>query len=55
LHRAKGCYSAVYQQQGDRWLRYAPGVPAYANNLHTLNGGAFWVEGTAENCGLIQL
>ena len=55
LHRAKGCYSAVYQQQGDRWLRYAPGVPAYANNLQTLNGGAFWVEGTAENCGFIQL
>jgi hypothetical protein len=45
----------VYQQQGDRWLRYAPGVPAYANNLQTLNGGAFWVEGTAENCGFIQL
>ncbi len=55
LARADGCYRAIYQQQGDRWLRYSPDVPAYANNLQTLNGGAFWVEGTAEDCGLIQL
>lgn len=55
LHRAEGCYRAVYQQQGDHWLRYSPEVPRYANNLQTLNGGAFWVEGTAENCGLIAL
>ena len=55
LHRAKGCYGAIYQQQGGGWLRYAPEVPAWANNLQTLNGGAFWVEGTAENCGLVQL
>lgn len=54
LTRAQGCYRAVYKQEGDTWLRYSPVVPAYANNLHTTNGGTFWVEGTA-NCGLIQL
>ncbi len=55
LFRAKGCYRAVYQQQGSQWLRYSPDVPPYANNLKTLNGGTYWVEGTAENCGLVQL
>lgn len=55
LYRAKGCYRAVYQQEGARWLRYSPDVPAYANNLQTLNGGVFWVEGAAANCGLIGL
>mgnify|MGYP006915171141 CR=1 FL=1 len=55
LYRAAGCYRAVYQQQGGHWLRYSPDVPAYANNLQTLNGGTFWIEGTAENCGLIAL
>lgn len=55
LHRADGCYRAVYQQQGGRWLRYSPEVPGYANNLQTLNGGTFWIEGTAQNCGLIGL
>lgn len=55
LGRAEGCFRAIYQQQGDRWLRYSPQAPAYANNLNTLNGGTFWIEGTAANCGLIHL
>ena len=55
LHRAAGCYHSIYQQQGARWLRYAPDAPAYANNLQTLNGGTFWIEGTAENCGPVKL
>lgn len=55
LHRAGGCYRSVYQLQGDRWFRYSPEVPPWANNLQTLNGGAYWIEGTAENCGLIRL
>lgn len=55
LARASGCYRAVYQWYGERWLRYVPGAPQYANNLQTLNGGALWIEGTAANCGLVQL
>lgn len=55
LHRAKGCVRSVYQQQGERWLRYSPEVPAYARNLQTSDGGVFWVEGTAEGCGPIPL
>jgi hypothetical protein len=55
LGRANGCYRAVYQWDGGRWLRFAPGAPAYANNLQTLNGGTFWIEGTAANCGLVLL
>ncbi|MEO8539764.1 MAG: hypothetical protein ABI577_08485 [bacterium] len=55
LHRATGCYRSVYQQQDGRWLHYSPAVPGYANNLQTLNGGTFWVEGTAENCGFVRL
>jgi hypothetical protein len=30
-------------------------MPAYANNLQTLDGGAIWIEGTAANCGLVKL
>ncbi|MEP6870449.1 MAG: hypothetical protein ABI939_01225 [Anaerolineaceae bacterium] len=55
LYRAKGCFRSVYQQQGERWVRYSPEVPAYARNLQTSNGGVFWVEGTAEGCGRIPL
>jgi hypothetical protein len=55
LHRARGCFTAVYQQQGDQWLRYSNDAPPYARNLTTSNGGAFWIEGTAANCGLIPL
>ncbi len=55
LARAAGCYRALYQWDGSRWLRYLPGAPDYANNLWTLNGGALWIEGTAANCGLVTL
>lgn len=55
LYRARGCYTAVYQQVGDRWLRYSNDVPPYARNLVTSNGGAFWIEGTAAGCGPISL
>lgn len=55
LYRARGCYSAVYQQVGDHWLRYSNDVPPYARNLVTSNGGAFWIEGTAASCGPISL
>lgn len=55
LYRAKGCFRSVYQQDGNRWLRYSPDAPAYASNLRTSNGGVFWVEGTAANCGRVPL
>ncbi len=55
LARARGCYVAVYQLEGEQWLRYSPDVPAYARNLSTSNGGAFWVLGSSQNCGAISL
>jgi hypothetical protein len=55
LARAEGCYVAVYQLQGGEWLRYAPGVPAYARNLVTSDGGAFWIMASDEDCGEIDL
>ena len=55
LHRVKGCFRSVYQQQGDKWLRYSPEAPPYARNLQMSDGGVFWVEGTAEGCGLVPL
>ncbi len=55
LYRARGCFTAVYQQQGNQWLRYSNDVPPYARNLVTSNGGAFWIEGAAASCGLISL
>jgi len=56
LGRAGGCFTSVYQQQGDHWLRYSPLVPDYANNLVSSGGGAFWINGTgAPGCSRIQL
>jgi hypothetical protein len=55
LSRASGCYVAVYQLRGDQWLRFAPDVPAYARNLSQSDGGAFWILGSAQACGPIQL
>jgi hypothetical protein len=55
LGPAAGCFVAVYQQDGDGWLRYAPGVPDYANNLHYSDGGPFWILGSDRICGLITL
>ena len=55
LARAYGCYSVVYQLQGETWLRYSPDVPSYARNLSESDGGAFWILGTAKGCGTISL
>ncbi len=55
LARAKGCYSAVYQLQGETWVRYSPDIPAYARSLTASNGGAFWVSGSGKDCGTIIL
>lgn len=55
LYRAKGCYRTVYQRQGDGWLRFGDDLPGYVRTLGTSNGGTFWIEGTAGNCGLIPL
>ena len=55
LARARGCYVAVYQMQGDEWRRYSPDVPAYALNLTASNGGVFWIKGSVTGCGPISL
>ena len=55
LARARGCYLAVYQLDGEQWLRYAPDVPAYARNLTASNGGAFWILGSSQDCGSVSL
>ena len=55
LYRATGCFTEVYQQQGALWFDYAPGLPAYANDLTSSNGGAFWIKATAQACGAIHL
>jgi hypothetical protein len=55
LARAKGCYNAVYQLQGDAWLRYSPDIPAFARSLTFSNGGVFWISGSGKDCGTIIL
>ena len=55
LYRATGCFSEVYQQQGNTWFDYAPGIPAYASDLVASNGGAFWIKATSQDCGTIHL
>ena len=55
LDTARGCFSAVYQMEGDHWRRYVPDAPAYASNLSSSTGGPFWVLGTEANCGLIRI
>ena len=55
LYRATGCFTEVYQQQGALWFDYAPGLPAYANDLTSSNGGAFWIKATSQACGTIHL
>ena len=55
LARAYGCYAVVYELRGDTWLRYSPDVPSYARNLTDSDGGAFWILGTAKDCGTISL
>ena len=36
LARVRGCYEAVYQLQGDQWLRYSPDVPRLRPQPHLL-------------------
>lgn len=56
LDTARGCFNAIYQQQGDHWLRYSPLVPAWANNLTSSNGSGFWIDGTgARGCANIRI
>jgi hypothetical protein len=56
LARAGGCFTSIYEQDGDHWLRYSPLVPGWANNLANSNGGAFWINGTgAQGCSRIQI
>jgi hypothetical protein len=55
LDTARQCFSAVYQTEGDHWLRYVPAAPGYASNLTRSTGGAFWILGTDANCGAVRI
>jgi hypothetical protein len=55
LARAHGCYEAVYQLQGESWLRYSLLVPAYARNLFATDGSPVWIKASGANCGRIEL
>jgi hypothetical protein len=55
LDTARQCFSAVYQPEGDHWLRYVPGAPGYANNLTVSTGGVYWILGTGANCGAVRI
>ncbi len=55
LARAQGCYRSVYAWDGQRWLRFIPGGPAYVNTLAAFDGRPVWIEGTAANCGVVLL
>ncbi|MEX0782577.1 MAG: hypothetical protein WD557_08005 [Dehalococcoidia bacterium] len=48
--------AAIYLQNGETWLRWAPGVPAYARNLsHVSNGDVLWVYRPEPSCEDIEL
>jgi hypothetical protein len=55
LDTARQCFTAVYQANGDGWLRYLPGAPAYASNLAASNGTPVWILGTDANCGPVRI
>jgi hypothetical protein len=55
LDTARQCFTAVYQANGDGWLRYLPGLPVYASNLAASNGTPVWILGTDANCGPIRI
>jgi cell division septation protein DedD len=54
LDVAEACFSSVYRQVGNGWLRYSPNVPSYVNNMAMADGGAYWIEGIAD-CGEIDI
>jgi hypothetical protein len=48
--------AAIYLQNGETWLRWAPGVPAYARNLsHVSTGDVLWVYRPEPSCADIEL
>lgn len=56
LARANGCFTSIYQPNGEGWLRYSTLVPAWANNLEAISGVPVWINGTgAAGCLTIEL
>jgi uncharacterized protein YkwD len=48
--------AAIYLQNGETWLRWAPGVPAYARNLsHVSSGDVLWIYRPEPSCEDIEL
>ncbi len=47
---------AIYRQNGETWLRWAPGVPAYARNLSQVTAGdVVWIYRAEPSCEDIGL
>ena len=43
--------AAIYKPNGETWLRWAPGVPAYARNLsHVSTGDVLWIYRPEPSC-----
>jgi hypothetical protein len=43
--------AAIYLQNGETWLRWAPGVPAYARNLNQVSSGdVLWIYRSEPSC-----
>jgi hypothetical protein len=47
MERFAGCFASVYEWRPaeGRWLRFAPGAPAYVNTLAATDGQGVWVHG----------
>lgn len=53
---ARDKLGAIYLANGETWLRWAPGVPAYARNLSQVSAGdVLWIYRTEPSCADIAI
>lgn len=53
---ARDKLGAVYLANGETWLRWAPGVPAYARNLSQVSAGdVLWIYRTEPSCADVAM
>ena len=53
---ARDKLGAVYLANGETWLRWAPGVPAYARNLSQVSAGdVLWIYRTEPSCADVSM
>ena len=53
---ARDKLGAVYLANGETWLRWAPGVPAYARNLGQVSAGdVLWIYRTEPSCADVSM